>query len=223
MFSQPSKTHLPTGRGQSSACTSTRFDGFPPPPPPAAAEEAEGGYTYELTSIRNNFREKLREKLLVGHSGGSLYRLAETIEAEVNTWATVQRGDTQKEYQNKCRALISNLRKNDDLRREIRTGAMPPQTLVGLTNEELAPKEKKAAKAQMVQQLQDQSSLDYHKRKDVREAKLKACGIEKQVAMYTCFKCGSKQIEWSEKQTRSADEPMTQFYKCMDCGNAWRN
>ena len=109
------------------------------------------------------------------------------------------------------------------LRRDIRSGAVAPATLATLSNEELAPKEKAAEKAKMVQAQLNQSALDYHKRTEVREAKTKACGIEQKVAMYTCFKCGSKEIEWSEKQTRSADEPMTQFYKCMDCGNAWRS
>lgn len=38
-----------------------------------------------------------------------------------------------------------------------------------------------------------------------------------------CFSCGNRNVCTSEQQTRSADEPMTVFYECLDCGNKWRN
>ena len=47
-------------------------------------------------------------------------------------------------------------------------------------------------------------------------------GLGKVVGMYTCGRCGSQKIKNSEAQTRSADEPMTQFFTCLDCGNRWR-
>lgn len=36
-----------------------------------------------------------------------------------------------------------------------------------------------------------------------------------------CF-CGNKQCSYYEMQTRSADEPMTIFYKCNKCNKTWR-
>jgi len=47
----------------------------------------------------------------------------------------------------------------------------------------------------------------------------------KQVAMtemFKCRKCGSRKCSYYELQTRSADEPMTQFISCLDCGNRWK-
>jgi len=43
--------------------------------------------------------------------------------------------------------------------------------------------------------------------------------------VFTCKKCKSRKIRWYQKQTRSADEPMTNFYECVDvkCGAHWRN
>lgn len=35
-------------------------------------------------------------------------------------------------------------------------------------------------------------------------------------------KCGSKKTSYYEKQTRSADEPMTVFAKCHTCGKRWK-
>jgi len=38
-----------------------------------------------------------------------------------------------------------------------------------------------------------------------------------------CAKCGNSQAVWWMLQTRSADEPTTQFYRCTKCSYTWRN
>lgn len=40
--------------------------------------------------------------------------------------------------------------------------------------------------------------------------------------MFKCNKCGSRSTSYYEVQTRSADEPMTQFITCLDCGCRWK-
>ena len=42
------------------------------------------------------------------------------------------------------------------------------------------------------------------------------------VGMYKCSRCKSTRTTNFQKQTRSADEPMTVFVKCKDCGKRWR-
>eukprot|EP01017_Pseudomicrothorax_dubius_P011997 TRINITY_DN1466_c0_g1_i2.p1 TRINITY_DN1466_c0_g1~~TRINITY_DN1466_c0_g1_i2.p1 ORF type:complete len:108 (+),score=6.06 TRINITY_DN1466_c0_g1_i2:140-463(+) len=37
-----------------------------------------------------------------------------------------------------------------------------------------------------------------------------------------CPKCGHNRAYFKQIQTRSADEPMTIFYKCCECGNQWK-
>jgi DNA-directed RNA polymerase subunit M/transcription elongation factor TFIIS len=39
---------------------------------------------------------------------------------------------------------------------------------------------------------------------------------------YTCGKCRGKRIAMTQLQTRSADEPMTCFFFCQDCGKSWK-
>jgi len=39
---------------------------------------------------------------------------------------------------------------------------------------------------------------------------------------YKCRKCSGRSCSYYEVQTRSADEPMTQFITCLDCGNRWK-
>ena len=38
-----------------------------------------------------------------------------------------------------------------------------------------------------------------------------------------CAKCGHTEAVWWMLQTRSADEPTTQFYRCTKCNYTWRN
>tara|TARA_Y100000389_G_C17404074_1_gene487051 strand:- start:45 stop:551 length:507 start_codon:yes stop_codon:yes gene_type:complete len=48
---------------------------------------------------------------------------------------------------------------------------------------------------------------------------------DKQIAIsseFTCRKCNSNNCSHYQLQTRSADEPMTTFVACNDCGNRWK-
>lgn len=39
---------------------------------------------------------------------------------------------------------------------------------------------------------------------------------------FTCYKCKSNKCNYYQMQTRSADEPMTTFVTCLNCGNRWK-
>ena len=38
-----------------------------------------------------------------------------------------------------------------------------------------------------------------------------------------CPKCGYEEANWWMLQTRSGDEPPTQFYRCLKCNHTWRS
>jgi DNA-directed RNA polymerase subunit M/transcription elongation factor TFIIS len=40
--------------------------------------------------------------------------------------------------------------------------------------------------------------------------------------MFKCRRCGKSKTRYWEMQTRSADEPMTVFIRCLNCGKEWR-
>ena len=40
-------------------------------------------------------------------------------------------------------------------------------------------------------------------------------------AIVRCRRCGSAEVSWTEKQTRSADEASTVFASCQTCRNRW--
>lgn len=40
---------------------------------------------------------------------------------------------------------------------------------------------------------------------------------------FRCGKCGQRKTTYFELQTRSADEPMTAFITCVNCGARWKH
>ncbi len=72
------------------------------------------------------------------------------------------------------------------------------------------------------------SSLCPEKWKDLFEKEMKReakmLEVDKSMAtdMFRCTKCGKRQCTYYEMQTRSADEPMTIFVRCLNCGKRWR-
>ena len=61
--------------------------------------------------------------------------------------------------------------------------------------------------------------LDEKSKKDKLKYELKP---EAMTDIFKCHRCGSRSCSYYEVQTRSADEPMTQFINCLDCGNRWK-
>lgn len=49
------------------------------------------------------------------------------------------------------------------------------------------------------------------------------CGEgEEKEGIMACPKCKSKKTDYYQLQTRSADESITSFFTCMDCGKRWK-
>ena len=42
------------------------------------------------------------------------------------------------------------------------------------------------------------------------------------VSILQCGKCKQHKVDYYQKQTRGADEPMTCFCTCLNCGHRWR-
>lgn len=56
----------------------------------------------------------------------------------------------------------------------------------------------------------------------IREKKQLEGNKDRATDQFTCTRCWKKQCTYYEMQTRSADEPMTIFITCLNCGKKWR-
>ena len=61
--------------------------------------------------------------------------------------------------------------------------------------------------------------IDIKSKRDKIKYELKP---EAMTERYKCRKCDGRKCSYYEMQTRSADEPMTQFFTCLDCNNRWK-
>lgn len=113
-------------------------------------------------------------------------------------------------YRQKTRSLVMNLRnkKNPQLRSSILDGNLKPAKLVTMTSQELAPE---ALRKEM-------ETLHQKNLFDAQGAVQKRAVTDR----FTCGKCKKKEVSYYQMQTRSADEPLTTFCTCENCGNRWK-
>uniref|UniRef100_A0A7S3NK08 Transcription elongation factor S-II n=1 Tax=Aureoumbra lagunensis TaxID=44058 RepID=A0A7S3NK08_9STRA len=180
------------------------------------------GFVTTVSEFREKSRRKLLEVLKKIRDTPSCYKLAEEIEVAMTK--TFQNHETvpekKKEYVVKLRQLVFNLKKNTGLCEAVIDSDVTPAALVAMSVEELATPQLRAERQAMRDFQRDARSLDWDKRN--RDRIMKEIGIDESKGMFQCAKCKSKRISNHAKQTRSADEPMTQFFECADCGNRWR-
>jgi transcription elongation factor S-II len=55
-----------------------------------------------------------------------------------------------------------------------------------------------------------------------REQKILEGNKSRATDQFKCRRCGKRECTYYELQTRSADEPMTCFISCLNCGKEWR-
>ena len=60
------------------------------------------------------------------------------------------------------------------------------------------------------------------RQKDLDKEAAKAKEDAAYAGMFTCRKCKKMKVTYTQAQTRSADEPMTTFFCCLNCGNRWK-
>lgn len=141
------------------------------------------------------------------------------IEAAMQTACSAS-GDA---YRDKARTLCFNLKKNKTLRNQVLMGSLSATVLVNMSSEQLATTEKQVEREETVKKMQDSRRLDWEQANEDKINEM--CGIKGDLlkaSLFTCGRCKSIKTTSTQKQTRSADEPMTVFVLCMNCGNRWK-
>ncbi|KAM6485558.1 transcription factor S-II, central domain-containing protein [Trichoderma sp. SZMC 28011] len=114
------------------------------------------------------------------------------------------------EYKKKIRSLFQNLKSksNRDLGKRVLSGEISPDRFVSMTDDELKSEERKKMELEL-------------EKENMKKAQVPMA--EKSISdSLECGKCKKKRVSYTQAQTRSADEPMTTFCECMNCGNRWK-
>lgn len=110
-------------------------------------------------------------------------------------------------YVDKLRSIYHNLRNpHTKLAQRLATGDIPASQVAFLSHQEYFP--------QRWQSLLEEK----HKRLSCKFN----TEIQASTDVYQCKRCKSRKCIYTEQQVRSADESMTIFVTCLDCGKQWR-
>lgn len=117
--------------------------------------------------------------------------------------------NTDMKYKNRIRSRVANLKDSrNPLRLNFLCGEISPARLAVMTSEEMASDEMKRMRSNFTKEGIDKAQL--------------ATVQGTQTDLLRCGKCGKRNCTYNQIQTRSADEPMTTFVLCNECGNRWK-
>ena len=109
-------------------------------------------------------------------------------------------------YVDRLRSIYRNLNTNLKLREALQKRNFKAHTLAFMTHQEMCP----------------ERWDDLIKAKKIKDENIYAPKLDANTDNFTCRRCKSKRCSYYQLQTRSADEPMTTFVTCIDCGNRWK-
>lgn len=135
---------------------------------------------------------------------------AEELAEELEEAIYLEFKNTDMRYKNRIRSRVANLKdpKNPALRTNFLGGAITAQKLAKMAPEEMASDEMKNLRERFVKEA-------------INDAQLATVQGTK-TDLLKCGKCKRRNCTYNQLQTRSADEPMTTFVLCNDCGHRWK-
>uniref|UniRef100_A0A1B0GNB8 Transcription elongation factor n=1 Tax=Phlebotomus papatasi TaxID=29031 RepID=A0A1B0GNB8_PHLPP len=160
-------------------------------------------------TIRLKCREMLANALKTDNDpevSSTADELAEELEDAI--YSEFRNTDTR--YKNRIRSRVANLKdpKNPTLRTNFLGGAITAAKLAKMTPEEMASDEMKKLRERFVKEA-------------INDAQLATVQGTK-TDLLKCGKCKKRNCTYNQIQTRSADEPMTTFVLCNECGHRWK-
>ncbi|KAM5355493.1 hypothetical protein ACJ41O_002139 [Fusarium nematophilum] len=119
------------------------------------------------------------------------------------------KGETP-DYKKKIRSLFTNLKNksNRELGRRVLSGDISADRFVTMTDNELKSEDQRKKEMEL-------------EKENMKKAQVPMA--EKSISdSLECGRCKKKKVSYTQAQTRSADEPMTTFCECMNCGHRWK-
>jgi DNA-directed RNA polymerase subunit M/transcription elongation factor TFIIS len=167
-----------------------------------------------LISNPEQFRENIRKKLSIFFNKSSY---CENLERGIYNW-TLKEAKNRKVvkqwtnsyfariYLDHLRSIYINLKKNRFLIELVENKKIKSHELAFMSHQELNPE--RWAELIRLKSIRDKNKYEQN--------------MEAATDSFKCRKCHSTKCTYYELQTRSADEPMTIFITCLDCGTKWK-
>ncbi|KAJ5119018.1 transcriptional regulator family: Transcription factor TFIIS [Penicillium atrosanguineum] len=179
-------------------------------PPDKRTWKADGVDVNQLGNpVRDSCTGLMYDGLCLGSTESPKVVLAKAREVEAAAYDHLG-PESKPEYKQKMRSLFQNLKNksNVSLRVRIVAGEITAHKFVRMTSDELRSEEQREKDEKLKKQNMDNAMVPQQERSISTSLQ--------------CGKCGQRKVTYTEAQTRSADEPMTLFCTCMNCGKSWR-
>tara|TARA_B110000008_G_C16958760_1_gene559285 strand:- start:179 stop:664 length:486 start_codon:yes stop_codon:yes gene_type:complete len=111
------------------------------------------------------------------------------------------------EYINRAQQIVLNLKNNRDLKKY-------GKNIITKTDSEMS-------KGTILEDIERESLLQKIRFEQMLQEKYDMLNDKSYNATLKCRRCGSAEVSWEQKQTRSADEASTVFCTCNKCNNRW--
>ncbi|XP_058502668.1 transcription elongation factor A protein 3 isoform X7 [Solea solea] len=185
-----------------------------PTSPMSPGFSSPGGPLSPHLATGDTVRDKCIEMLTAALRTDNDYKIfganCDGMAAEIEDHIYQEIKATDLKYKNRVRSRISNLKdpKNPGLRKNVLAGNIDLSRIAAMSAEEMASDELK--------QLRNALTLEA-----IREHQMAKTGGTS-TDLLQCGKCKKRNCTYNQVQTRSADEPMTTFVLCNECGNRWK-
>lgn len=139
--------------------------------------------------------------------------IAKQTRATLDTAVMIESGtfdhfkSVNEDYKSHLKQINFHLKTNIMLRESVALSIIDPAKMATMGADDLVSEEMKAEAARIAH--------------EVTEAR-KPVQLEPNCSTESCRKCHSKLVHVREAQTRSSDEPMTQFFTCLSCKMKWK-
>ena len=164
----------------------------------------------EPTKFRNNIVSKLNEwtknERISKNLERGIYNFAIKYSKEKSIVRKWENSAFAQIYIDRLRSIYRNLKSNPELATSLQQFKFKAHTLAFMTHQEMCPERWKV----LIQS------------KKIKEENIYAPKLDANTDNFTCRRCKSKRCSYYQLQTRSADEPMTTFVTCIECGNRWK-
>ena len=166
------------------------------------------------SSVRNNTRKKLFKNLKtclendIEKDKKLEYLIEKVIDIEKLIY---EKYKGEGPYTSRVLEILHNIKNNEEFKKKIVDGTIKPDEL---------------AIMEVFDMLDNTQKDKIHQEKEDKVNSVRSDWNQKHTkptsGVYKCRKCGCDKTTQFEMQTRSADEPMTLFITCVDCGNSWK-
>ncbi|XP_014671244.1 PREDICTED: transcription elongation factor A protein 1-like isoform X3 [Priapulus caudatus] len=161
-------------------------------------------------SLRLKCREMITMALKSDPQPESVVYAHEDLAAQIEDIIFKEFGNTDMKYKTRVRSRVANLKdpKNPMLKERVLVGMIEPERIAVMSSEEMASDDLKDLRKKLTKEAINDHQMSVQG------------GTE--TDLFKCGRCRKTRCTYNQVQTRSADEPMTTFVFCLECGHRWK-